>query len=198
MTTDNDLLKLGVFAQDAPDSMSACIYDAFVRMTNLHTDADGFDSVQVGFSRDNAGPSPYPGTADMTTWYTYDEYDVCRYKKGDSLYGYRYYSASFGRWLARDPIGLSDRELLLGLISPRDYTKQASASFNDIPKDILNKIIDPSSMIQQASTAGVNVQQYANLYGYVLNSPMQYVDTDGRAALGVGAIVTVGAIAAPF
>ena len=113
---------------------------------------------------------------------------------GVRYYGYRYYSPSLGKWLNCDPIGLSDRELLLGLISPRDYTKQASVSFNDIPKDILNKIIDPSAVIQQASTDGVNVQQYANLYGYVLNSPMQYVDTDGRSALGVGAIVIAGTI----
>jgi len=115
MTTDNDLLKLNCFAEDAPELMSAYTYDAYACMTNLHTDVDGSDSIQQSASIDHAGHGHCSGTADTTTWYAYD-CDV-RY------YGYRYYSPSLGRWLSSDPIGEQGGINLFGFLgnNPVDY-----------------------------------------------------------------------------
>ena len=96
MMTDNDLLKLNCFAEDAPELMSAYAYDAHARMLNRHTDSDGSSPAPQRFSIENIGHGSYSGTADTMTWHAYD-YDA-RY------YGYRYYSPSLGRWFNRDLI----------------------------------------------------------------------------------------------
>jgi len=179
MMTDYDLFKLGVFAQHAN---SAYTYDAYAHLTNLHTDADGLNSVQDGFPIDNAGHGSYSGTADTTTWYAYD-CDV-RY------YGYRYYSPSLGRWLSRDPIG--DRGALgiqmqltsefSGLESDADSDMKFLEDIEMVVRDIMVKLAYGTQMDTE-----MNDDQYLRLisrspYDFVNNAPVIGLDRLGLVA----------------
>lgn len=151
MTTDYDLFKLGVFAQDATCSMSAYAYDAYAHIMNRHTNSDGSIPAQRlvpptcpsklferrrkrlrvggGFLIYNDGPTSYSGTADTTTWYAYD-YDV-------------------SRWLSRDPLG--EEAFFRQYTSDRDIREMLG---------LWNKSHDP-------------------LYVFVQNSPTSFLDPLG-------------------
>lgn len=106
-------------------------------------------------------------------------------------YGYRYYSPSLGRWLSRDPIGergfylLSDR-----VIKADDFAVQTKDIYNQSSLERLSpeyrqyllEFLQEKSRSPAPIHAGVaKNNEILNLYGFVMNSPNNLIDSLGLA-----------------
>lgn len=128
------------------------------------------------------GPMAKANPFRFSTKYQDDESDLL-------YYGYRYYNASTGRWISRDPLGdeafvrggvfLAKRKLHRNAITVEEHSlgfitlrSTQAASLISGPKGF-------SSLLHNRSTSVAIAREVSNPYQFVLNAPIVFIDQRG-------------------
>jgi RHS repeat-associated protein len=181
LTTDSCLLTP---AYDANGNISEYVGGGGSVVAHYEYDAFGKE-----ISRSGAEAQSHPFR--FSTKYTDDE-------SGLVYYGYRYYSPELGRWISSDPqneigsLNVIYKDVLADLRQKRalaDAARIQNANQNpEITPDILaylnqkyrTEFVLPSAVSSEPDVLMVIMAVDPNLYLFVVNNPVFFVDVDGR------------------